>query len=258
MRDRFGITQILPTAGRDWSAAWDRGVPRVVVHPAVDTEDSQFHAKGDATVSIDGQGVATIRGEIARMYVFDRGLTWCNVEVTFYGMRICETGHAGIQGLVVGARSEHQDASDAHPCPGTAYYGRLLYDRRAHFAKELSHKAYGPNLPNNDKIPWEGREEMPRDRWIGFKFIVRNFDHDTKVRLCLYRDLTGGENGGDWELVARATDEGNWLVPDIPQQCGYPPGLVLTRPARSVFIRNDAIREAKYKWFSIREVEANP
>ena len=153
--------------------------------------------------------------------------------------------------LIVGARSEHQDADR---CKGTGYYGRLMYTGAANFKKELGHLCYTPARPGTAPAPgWGGG--IPAGVWVGMKFVVRNTA--AGVRLELYRDLTGGAAGGTWEKLAETVDAGDWATPADNRACDcHPPATVLTAAATSVFLRNTTA-VADYRWFSVREVAAN-
>ena len=148
--DRFGIEMLHPTAegGRVWTSSWDNGQPRTMSSGHRDPQDSAFVARGSSTlIKIDGNGVARMSGIQPRMYVYEQNRTWDNVEVTFYAKRIRETTSHNSQGFIVGARSEHQLATDLLPCPGYAYYGRMHYSGRINFIKELSHPKYSHIRP---------------------------------------------------------------------------------------------------------------
>jgi hypothetical protein len=72
--------------------------------------------------------------------------------------------------------------------------------------------------------------------------------------MQIYRDLQEGRDGGAWELVSEYTDDGAWKV---QESCGHPPDLVLLNGG-SVYLRNDDVIEARYKWASCREIEPEP
>jgi len=250
--------------GRVWNAKWSNGNMRTLASGQRDPLDSDFVARGNGNVSIDGNGVAQIEGDSPRMYVYDHAKKkkWKNVEVTVYAKRISESGTASSQGIVIGARSEHQDATLKKPCLGATYYGRLLYDGRAVFQKELIHEgAYSSNKPKeNNKVKWDTPDgTMPKNVWIGVKFIVKNNPNKKSVKLELYRDLTNGYNGGTWEKVAEYTDKGKWSQTNsgvnIVKKCGYSAKKILLKPGTSVFIRNDYVNDVQYKSFSIREIK---
>jgi hypothetical protein len=264
--DRFGIKMLYSSlsGGRAWTANWSDSRNRLIDSGDRDPYDNEFIVRGNGTATIDGQGVARINGESPRMYIYDinKLKKWNNVEVTVYGKRISELGTESYQGFVIGARSDHQDASLEKPCMGRTYYGRLLYDGRAVFQKEVIHEgAYSINMPSEaNKANWNTSDgSMPRNIWIGLKFIVKTGLDGKSVKLELYRDMTDGLNGGTWEKLAEYTDSGNWFQTDtnvdIVSLCGYSAGEVLLVPGTSVFIRNDKINSAEYKRFSIREIQ---
>ncbi len=251
--------------GRIWnSLSWENGNSRIIKSGKSDPYDSELFARGNGQISIGGDGIAKLSGSEPRIYLYDplKNKKWGDVEVTIYAKRISETGKRSSQGIVIGARSEHQDATTKKPCLGTTYYGRLLYDGRAVFQKELIHEgAYSSNMPSEtNKAVWDTPDEMmPRNVWIGVKFIVKNSSDKKAVKLELYRDMTDGNNGGTWEKVAEYLDQGTWSQnnsqSNIKKKCGYSSNVVLLKPGTSVFVRNDDIKEMQYKKFSVREIE---
>lgn len=261
-----GIKMIYPTKenGRVWSAIWASENAKTLKSGQRDPSDSEFIVRGNGTVFIDGTGVVHLQGDSPRMYVFDptKNKKWNNVEVTVYAKRISESGAISSQGIVIGARSEHQDATNENSCLGATYYGRLLYDGRAVFQKEVIHEgAYSSNKPNeNNMAVWNTPDgTLPRNVWIGVKFIVKTNPDAILVKLELYRDLTDGHNGGTWKKVAEYTDKGDWSQTgsgaDVMKVCGYPASKILLDPGTSVFIRNDKVKDVEYKLFSIREIK---
>ncbi len=260
------ITELYPTkfGGRTWESRWDENGSRFLSSGQRDPHDDELIARGDGSVSIDGQGVATLQGSYPRMYVYDRNKSkkWGDVEITVYAKRVSESGVTSSQGIVIGARSEHQDATLDNPCSGATYYGRLLYDGRAVFQKEVIHEgAYSINKPEEHNMAaWDTVDgTMPRNIWIGVKYVVRTNPDGKSVSLELYRDLTDGKNGGTWEKVAEYVDDGSWSQTDtgkdVKKVCGYPASKILLNPGTSVFIRNDLVSDVRYKDFSIREIE---
>ena len=260
-----GIKMLYPTKenGRVWYAKWSNRSPVTLKSGKNDPSDLEFVARGNGTVTVDGKGIAHLQGASPRMYVLDpiKSKKWNNVEVTVYAKRISESVVISTQGIVIGARSEHQDATKENPCLGRTYYGRLLYDGRAVFQKEVIHEgAYSVNKPEeNNKATWDTTDgSLPRNKWIGVKFIVKTNSDEKSVKLELYRDLTDGDKGGTWEKVAEDNEDGNWSQTDsgadVMAVCGYPASKILLDSGTSVFIRNDLVVEAQYKKFSIREI----
>jgi len=195
------------------------------------------------------------------MYVYDdrpqeeNPQTWRNVEVTFYARRVEEYAYKSSQGLVIGARSEHQAATQ-DPCMAQTYYGKILYDGRVNFQKELWHQGpkqvYTEPRSSAPTARWNPpNPEVPRGEWIGVKFVIRNVESDTQVRLELYRDRTGGMGSGHWEPLSHLVDTGDWTT---KSDCRHPAGQLFLNAATSVFIRNDFLVVAEYARFSIREI----
>jgi hypothetical protein len=262
--DRFGIAKLFSGSddSRQWYAAWDDGHERSIDSGDPDPYDATFHVHGTGRVAIDGHGIARMSGQSPRMYVYDDigDALWKNVEVTFYAMRLREVQQTSSQGFVCGARSEHQ-AAGVDPCNAHTYYGRLLYDGRAHFAKEVKHRYdppelwYAENRPNDsNRIDWQTEEgRMPTLHWIGMKYVVRNINGDSGVRLSLFMDLSAGANGGAWQKIAEIEDMGDWRRADVTD-CNFDADQVWRHAAASVFLRNDYLEAADYTRFSIREV----
>ncbi len=262
---RPSIDMLYPTrsGGRTWQDKWDNNISRKITSGKRDQNDAELIIRGTGSASIDGKGVLTLSGDSPRIYVYDKDLKkkWNNVEVTVYAKRISETGVRSSQGFVIGARSEHQNASETNVCSGRSYYGRLLYDGRAVFQKEIIHEgSYSSNKPSEtNKVNWGTADgKIPKNKWIGMKFIVRTSADGKAVTLQIYRDLTEGKDGGSWIKIAEYVDRGDWSQInkniDVMTKCGYPANKVLTMPGSSVFIRNDMVSNAQYKWFSIREI----
>jgi len=280
--DRFGIKELYPSAlqGRSWAAVWDNGLERKLTSGDRDPDDAEFIMRGDGTAVIDGHGVVRIGGDCPRLYVYDepRQKKWCNVEVTLYFRRIKEMpGELSYRGFAVGVRSEHQDAESKimmndgrlkSPAHGAGYYGKMLYDGRVVFMKELIHNpscGYSDNKPlEGDRHFWNTPDRsLPADSWIGMKFVVRNLP-DHKVKLELYRDLSDGKNGGQWQKQIEYIDQGGWsssrltaamiAKATLPGKKPIAVDEILTGPGTSVFIRSDGIVAADCKKFSIREI----
>jgi len=254
-RDRFGVTMLYPTApgGREWFAKWDNLRPRKIV--GIDPDDPELDCShGEGTYRVDGKGVCTVRGRAPRLFVVDpaRKLMWQNIEATIYGMRIEETAAVSYAGLQIYARTDHTRDEDL--CADRGYGGRLLYDGRADFEKEIAHHLPNGYIQAETSQVWQ--RKMPRWKWIGLKFVVRNLPG--AVRLELWRDRKKARDGGTWEKLGEWTDRGAWGIGTPSCAPGVDPAEVLSAAAPCVYVRNDEVMSMKYKWFSIREIEAVP
>ena len=256
-KDKFNITEIYPTVrdGREWFSKWDNNSR--AFGNEIDPYDLEFSTEyGDGYYTIDAdKGVMTVTGPTPRMYVFDndRFNTWHNVEITFYGKRVSETEQVDWAGLQAYGRTAHVD--DYDPCSFRGYGGQMLYNGFMLFEKEVQHHEEAGYVQRADIRPWPNEGDMPKDEWIGYKFVIYNQNED-EVKLELYRDMTDGLNGGRWEKMTEFVDDGNWGE-DAPS-CSedIEPEEVLLEPALSVYIRNDGIEEADYKKFSVREISS--
>jgi len=262
--DKWGITKLNPTitGGREWFSKWDNGHARSFPW-GPDPYDPEFHARGDGSYSIDGQGLLTAfstnTGGV-RMYVHDQNYqggafspslfkSWNNVEVTVYYMRVSEIGvPIPRAGMVAAAKINHYD-TEADPCGARGYYGRFRHDGDIDFDKEIQHPDVSVAIARESK-PWS---VLPRNVWIGYKYIVRDVDGGTHVKLELWRDLTNGANGGTWEKLHHDVDTG-WGTGLAPCKPGVDPAQIMTGPNLSVFIRDDNVSDVRYKRWSIREI----
>jgi hypothetical protein len=212
---------------------------------------------------------------------------WQNVEITFYGKRSLEdsadSDKAGIEpGFIAAGRSEQQNADPRRPCAnqgGHAIYGKMLYNGETKFQKEVVYQRYfSVNKPlENGLADWPSGQ-IPAGTWVGYKFVALNVNDKSEVELFLYRDETGGRNGGVWQIPqvqavqsaipATAIDDGSWegeppgerqwATGQVIHNCGFSPSTPFTEAGTSIFIRNDGIREAEYKKFTVREIAADP
>jgi hypothetical protein len=252
--DAFGISEIYRSTknGTEWHSKWDDQHHRIVESGQVDQYDSVFEVTGDGSAMINGEGIATISGNAPRMRVIN--VDFENVEITFYAKRISEDQVISYQGFVAGARSKHYTNA---LCGANTYYGRFTYDGRVSFEKELFHGHGVPAQHPTELQPkyiWPQDKGIPANEWVGFKFIVKTLPTEGSVLLELYRDLTDGKNGGNWEKVLEYKDIGEWYVDAKDGICNdYPHNKILFTPG-FVFIRNDFINQTEYKKFSIREI----
>lgn len=281
--DPLGIKKIYRTTtdivggvkGREWfSTSWLNKKKRLIhgMLAGRDPYDPELQMLGVGTAILRGEGTMLLTGIKPRLYLYDKRQEkrWLNTEITIYGQRIVERWPIGFAGINVGARSNHQSIGRC-PCNGATYMGRLTYDGRACFSKEIVHGArYG--YTSERPIPvvrnwWPGPlRDMPTHQWHGLKFICRTRNATNTVKFELWRDLTDGLNGGDWHKLVEYEDVGGWTNPSLTlaqinkacsQGCVDKPSRVdpiFIRPGVSIFLRNDGLGTFYLKNFSSREI----
>jgi hypothetical protein len=281
--DQFGIKKLYPSVGREWFNVWSTGAQRNLTWDTYSSDPGMVF-RGDTSAIVYGSagtraGQMQVTGDAPRIYIRDSGteaippadsvLKWNNVEVTFYAY---STGNSGVgwAGLEAVAKTNH--LPDSWDCATRGYGARMLFDGRLDFEKEVSHP--GDINVQRSLGTWSGG--LPLNRWIGFKYVARNVDNNTHVKLELYRELSIGNvvnpsapaGGGTWELVGTFTDTGTWSTGfgSCTAQTAWDNGhtdrsLPLTWPNWSVYLRTDGITASipqYYKWLSVREVAPLP
>ncbi len=271
--DRFGIRQLNPTrvAGRDYAAAWDNGRARTL-GGQVDPDDPWFDAgHGDGTCRIDGRGTLTATGDYVRMYVHDprRRAMWSpNLEITVYVTRVSETKRVSYSGVQIFARTNHgtTGTETVNLCDDRGYGAKVTLDGRFAFEKETRHNGPSGYSGSPENRPWD---QWPAGTTVGVKYILRDCNGGRHVRLELWRDLTGGRDGGQWSKIAEHSDTGeNWGRDADSPKPGVDPALPLTLsrmlpdsesglPMLTVYLRHE-FGTMTYQKLSIREIDPLP
>lgn len=282
--DKYGVRKLCASVGREWFNHWDAGAMRAYTWDN-DEFDSELVFRGDGEYTIfgvngDRAGQMQVEGVCPRIYVRSTaseavpppgdGPLWNNVEVTFYALSTGGSGesYAGLEAVV---KTNH--IPDSWAATTSGYGGRVLFDGRVDFEKEVMHTP-NTNVRTQPVYPWGSNTKLPLNKWIGYKFLARNCENDSKVRLELYTDTSlfdqgaianpaAPPSGGAWKLVHSYTDDGKWSTgygvrpaynsgkPEYKAEYAAP----LTWPNWSVYLRTDALQGPQYyKWFSVREV----
>jgi hypothetical protein len=259
--DPFGITQLYPTANPAgvWTSEHWSGSAYEIDSRIDDNDPLEISGmRGEGSLEVTGTGELIMSGSQPRIYVYPgTNGPWKNVEVTVYYQRV-EDEDTAYAGLVVGTRSGAEGHTDSTACEAHTYYARLRNDGAIDFEKELEHPASSTQSRVDPDTVWPGTGDVPFDSWIGWKFVIYNLPSGDAVKLEAYRDLTNGEEGGDWIKMNETVDDGGWSVEtscdEYSPSGGESDAVVLDGGV--TFIRNTDVTEARYRWVSVREIIA--
>jgi hypothetical protein len=256
--DVFGIRQLYPSAasGAAWNSAhW--ADEAYGISGRIDARDplALSGMRGTGTLEVTGAGELVMSGSQPRIYIYEpEAGPWQNLEITVYYQRV-EDENTAYAGLVIGTRSGPEGHTDSTACDAHTYYARLRNDGAFDFEKELEHPASSTQSRVQPATAWPPDGEVPRETWIGFKFVIYNPSANS-VKLEAYRDMTSGADGGSWEKVNETTDAGGWFVEtscaEHSPEGGESERVVLE--GGTTFIRNTDVSEARYRWLTIREI----
>lgn len=271
--DKYGITQLYSTVGREWFNKWDDGTPRKWGSKGTEFRnadpndlESDLHCKTQerkivTTAEVDGKGNCKLYGTTPRLYINDpeRKKKWFNVEITAYFKVLKKLPKGGAYvGLRLCGRSNHQNEYNCS-ASGTGYsFEAKASNGYNQLKKELVHPAYADNVVSKTKGVKIGT-------LYGHKLIVLT-QSDGSVLVQGYRDVTGGKDGGDWKLLVEKIDKGDWKMTDKvdlstykkSKSCKdftkYPSATsILDKPAISCYFRCDNV-EVQLSKASIREI----
>lgn len=273
--DKFGIVALHPSSlssPREWFCKWDKGPQRSFTFGPAGSNDPQLIFRGYGAYTIYGasnsqSGIMKVTGASPRIYVRGSSVEsdnlpssvpiWKNVEITFYANTTNAGSNISYAGIEAVARTNHYP--DSKLCTTRGYGGKINFDGRVHFEKECCHGK--GDKQTKPVYPFTNKGRMPLNKWIGYKYVVRACENNTKVKLELYMDLTNGKNGGTWYKLTEFVDYDGWSA-DTPSCCDAHKGKVLTSPyfnnTYSVYLRTDGLGKQLYKKFSIREIDPLP
>jgi len=251
--DKFGVEMVYATktGGEQWFMN--------MIDPS---SDSRFSPKTTLTKNTDGSW--KVRSDAVRMNVYtstgydqDDILTynqkalstkgymqssndWKNIEMTGYVRLISGSGDT----FTWYARGGKH--SDSYECEGTAYKSWLWYNGRTEFAKEQVH----PDVTTTAEKSVTG---SLTGKWIGFKFVMYNFQSNGKTFAKLETWLDS-DNDKDFVKVYEKVDSGGWGN-DGTICGGSSSDQIITWGGPIATFRWDDANNVDIKWFSVREIK---
>lgn len=277
----FGITEIYPSAGREWYANWDNRSP--VEIPAGgggsrDPQDPETLVTGIGRGTVMGDGRFKLEGEAPRVHIIDNDASrelktvgnsvslWKNTEVTAYffvehqnqssdvdkGIGI-ETRLGDYVGNYLPDMCQTQESEG--DALGYSYNTFMRYNgARSAVQKEIKdQEMYTDGV--GDINPF-GSGDMPLNKWFGLKLVTVNYNDDKNVKLEVWFDEEGNNH---WRKIIEFGDDGHWSAGDedgenannCPQR---PDNMVITWGTPDVRIRADYSDPVYLKNVSVREI----
>jgi hypothetical protein len=250
--DKFGVQMVYPTktGGQQWFMN--------MINPS---SDSRFDPKTTLTKNTDGSW--KVKSDSVRMNVFtstsydqdniatynQKSLAtkgymqssndWKNIEMTGYVKLISGSGDT----FTWYARGGKH--SDSYECEGTAYKDWLWYNGKTEFAKEQVH-------PDTTSTSEKSVTGSLTGKWIGFKFVMYNFQKDGKTAVKLETWLDP-DNDKDFVKVYEKIDSGGWG--NDGAACGGSSDQRITWGGPITTFRWDGANNVDIKWFSVREIK---
>ena len=254
--DKFGITRLYPTktGGEQWYM--DMNNP---------TSDSRFNPQNTITknpdgswkmkatqvrmavytsTGYDGDDIPTLdHSEIASKGYMLRSNDWRNFEMTQY-VKV-NTSSSDDNFSPNGRGGRHTGDGSPEGCEGSSMKGDVFFSGKVRFAKEQWHVSY---VFTSLKTATSSIE----DRWIGIKFIVYNFQENSKtvVKTELWLDKN---NNGNFVKVDEKVDRGGWGTEGT--ECGGPPDQIISWGGPITTFRWDTATDVDFKFLSVREIQ---
>ncbi len=298
-KDKFGISKLCPTpvGGWEWFNNWDNGVAYNNISPTAapwfNPSDPFFSVEDrqSLTFSINGQGIMSVSitagSDDYRIKVYDPAdqKRFLNVEATcYYNWTTIGALPDAIDGTdTIRVGSDHHFSCRNCPYNAHEYMVNVRRQGQIYFAREALHPHETIARPDPSwgeggaTIWWDGSNNVPRPPtgvWVGFKLIKRLIDGGKNVLLTLYRDMTDGINGGDWQKVMEYIHiQGNWTDTateareqagiDLSFQnlteCRIPPSCDCNDPVHNhsggmCYLRGSPVASMRLKKLSFREI----
>ena len=169
---------------------------------------------------------------------------WKNIEMTMYAKVNKAGSDDNFAPYNRGGR--HTGGGSPEGCEGSAYKGDLFFSGKVRFAKEQWHVSY---VFTNYETP----TSSIKGKWVGFKFVVYNFQDSngkTAVKTEFWLDKS---NDGNFVKVDENVDRGGWG--NEGKECNGAPDQIITWGGPIATFRWDTATDVDFKNLSVREIQ---
>ncbi|MDQ3903770.1 MAG: discoidin domain-containing protein [Thermoproteota archaeon] len=258
--DKFGIRELYPTksSGEEWFMNMLNPISDTRLFTRIDASsftknadgswkitnpplESRFHVFTSAGYHQD-QISTYNEATLASKGYMQSPNDWKNVEMTGYVKlnAYSDVDHAFVWYNRGGFHST------SFKCEGTAYKGNINYVGQTRFQKEQWHPSYFTSS-------WkQATGSDPKERWIGIKYVVYNFQLNGKTVVKMENWLDDKANG-NWVKVDEKVDSGGWGT--TGKDCGGNPDQLIIWGGPDATFRFDGITNLDFKDFSVREIQ---
>ena len=243
--EHFKVKEIYPTkiGGREWyinmndpnsDQLFDTGSP--------------IRVQSDGSWQIGSDFNSESENKIRMTVVTPTGIElWKNVEITGYAKVLQDMGKD--DSLVWYARGGKH--SNDTPCQGTSLKSGIDVNGFSSWKKEIWHTGGYTDERGKQKVT-----SSIFGKWIGWKAVIYNINHDRWVKMESYID--DGDNN-NWRKVAELVDKGDWYAksPDSvfnSAKCNKPKNYIINEGGPEVTFRSDNIVWS-FKNLSVREIQ---
>lgn len=253
--DKFGVEMLYPTkhAGQEWYMNMENP-----------TSDQRFNPRDHITRNHDGSW--KMKSNQVRMSVYTTNGYNPNQITAYSGQsKLAEQGYMGsandwrdieVTGFVkLNAFTENDNFvwysrggkhTDSDHCQGSAYKGNLFYTGQTQFSKEQWHVSYVKSPTISATGPLLGK-------WIGFKFVMYNYLHQSGVTAVKLENwIDNDADGKNWQKVYEGADAGKWGRSGT--ECKVRPDQILSWGGPLATFRWDFAPDVDFKNLSVREI----
>jgi hypothetical protein len=167
---------------------------------------------------------------------------WKNVEMTGYVKVNAYNTNNNFAWYSRGA-----DHRNSFPCLGSSMKSDLYYEGQTRYAKQQWHVSYA-------KIPKVQSTDSLNGKWVGFKYMLFNFEQNGKTVLKM-KSWLDKNNNGTWVKVNENVDSGGWMSDKGDTRCGGDPDQIITWGGPGATFRWDDATDVDIKYLSVREIQ---